>query len=435
MNYKLGPESYSVETRSFKINGTLGRSLLAGGAVALIAVFLVCAKWSFANMAAQRAETAEIAALTARLAPEDPQTHYAAGVLLEKTFDPGDLEQAIIEYETAAALSPNNYLLWLALGRAREKVADSDGAEKAVRKALELAPNYAAVRWTLGNILLRKGEVEEAFSEVRAAVAGEPLYADAAVAITWQILEGNTDEVKRAIGDSPSINTAFVKLLAREKRFDEACVVWSRLSKEESSEALQRAGDELLRALIEAKKYHLAVRLKNSLKASSVQTDGIGNISNPGFESEIRVENSGPFEWQIAPGAHPQIVLSDGQKRTGDYSLWLIFNSADGKEFRSVSQTVVVEAGRMYELEVFYKAELKTAATMKWEVIDASAGSPLGATNILEAEADWSPAKVKFSVPPGSEAVTIRLVRDGCRSAICPIAGRVWFDDFGLRGL
>lgn len=424
-----------METRSFKINGTLGRIALAGGAAALIAVFLVCAKWSFANMAAQRAETAEIAALTARLAPEDPQTHYASGVLLEKTFDPGDLEQAIIEYETAAALSPNNYLLWLALGRARERVGDSDGGEKAVRKALELAPNYAAVHWTLGNILLRKGLLEEAFSEVRAAVAGEPLYADAAVAITWQILEGNTDEVRRAIGDSQSINTAFVKLLAREKRFDEAFDVWSRLLKNESSEALQRAGDELLRALIEAKKYHLAVRLKNSLNASGVKTGGIGHISNPGFESEIRVENSGPFEWQIAPGAHPQIVLSDGQKRTGDYSLWLIFNSADGKEFRTVSQTVAVEAGRTYELEVFYKAELKTAATNKWEVVDASTGNLLGATNILEAEADWSPAKVKFSVPPGSEAVTIRLVRDACISAICPIAGRVWFDDFSLRGL
>ncbi len=423
-----------MEIKILDINTSLRRVALLGVGLLLIGVLLLCAKWSFANMASQRAESVEIAALTARLAPDDPQTHYAAAVVLERTFDQQDLERAIVEYETATALSPNNYLLWLALGRARERAGDADGAEKAVRRAFDLAPHYSVVHWTLGNILLRQGKPDEAFAEIRTAVAGDSNYADAAVAISWQMLEGNLDEVRIAIGDSPAATSALVLHLARAKNFDSAVEVLYAVPPDEHKTVFETVGDELHALLVQAKKYRSALRIQPMVQGGSEHAY-LGEITNPGFERLIKLQNAGTFEWQIAPGMHPQIVLSDGQKRTGAHSLWLIFNSTDGKEFRQVSQMAASEAGRTYELEMFYKSELKTAATMKWEIVDASTATLLGATDPLEAEADWSPLKARFSVPPASEAVMIRLVRDGCRSAICPISGRVWFDDFSLRAL
>jgi hypothetical protein len=113
--------------------------------------------------------------------------------------------------------------------------------------------------------------------------------------------------------------------------------------------------------------------------------------------------------------------------------LKLIFNN-DGKVFRNVSQTIAVETNKKYVFETFYKSELKTAATVKWEIVDAADGKVLASTEAIAANADWTSLKTEFVAPETTEAVTIRLVRVACTSTPCSIAGKVWFDDFSLNG-
>ncbi|MGQ0543155.1 MAG: tetratricopeptide repeat protein [Blastocatellia bacterium] len=115
--------------------------------VGLIAAGLVClaaacfgVKWGFANTIAARADIVEVAELSKDLAPDDPQTHYSLAVLLDKTFDPADSAAAIREFETAAALSPHNYLIWLELGKALERYGEQERAERSFLRAQALAP-------------------------------------------------------------------------------------------------------------------------------------------------------------------------------------------------------------------------------------------------------------------------------------------------------
>jgi len=136
----------------------------SGKRIGLLVVALFClagaiffAKWSLTSTVAAQAIYKEIAELAIDLAPDDPQTHFALAVLNERSFLIDDLPKSLAEYEKAAALSPNEFRLWLAVGRARERVGDAPGAEKALRRALELAPNYAEVQWMLGNVILREG--------------------------------------------------------------------------------------------------------------------------------------------------------------------------------------------------------------------------------------------------------------------------------------
>src|ERR1043165_831735 len=100
--------------------------------VILFAVLFVCvlanfyiAKWGFANMISTRADTTEVADLAVSLGPSDPQTHYTAAVLYDKTFLAADQQRSISEYETALALSPHNYLLWLEYGKALSRNGDT----------------------------------------------------------------------------------------------------------------------------------------------------------------------------------------------------------------------------------------------------------------------------------------------------------------------
>jgi len=372
------------------------------------AIFLCCfgvyffAKWSFAHTVALQsgkqtdyAAPWEIGELAVSLAPSDPQTHYALAVLYDKSFLPEHELKSLAEYETATALAPNDFRLWIALGRARERGGDAEGAEKALRKALQIAPNYSLVRWTLGNILLRQGKIEEAFAEIRRAAENDSMYANPSITTAMQIFDGDVPQVIKNIGDSPQTKKLLAAFLVKEKKY--------------------RGAVQILSEIYGAEKFAL------------------GKISNGGFESNEKTEETKDFEWQITDTTQRQAGIDTQQKRSGNNSLGFIFNSPDGKDFPAVSQTVSIEAGRKYSFETFYKSDLKTTATLQWEIVDVNEGKVLAATKAVSANADWTSLKAEFTAPENADAIIIRLAREQCKTAVCAISGRIWFDDFNFQ--
>ena len=415
------------------------------GWLILIAAAILCAilgwffiKWNFANALAsqldrERPESRLVADWLTRRAPGDPQIHFLAGALFEKTFDPADLRRSVLEYESAAALSPNNYVMWTNLARARNLSGDEAGAEAAFRRAMELAPSYASVQWLYGNFLVRQGNVDEGFGLVVKAAASNPQYAAPAVTTAFQIFDGELDQIRQAMGDSDVTNAALAGVLASQKRFDDSWASWSRLRDKAGSH--KRLGETLVTQLLGDKKFRLAALIYSDIHADDVLKPKLGEISNGGFEDGVKLRNAGPFEWQIGEGTEPQIGLSDGQRRSGRYGLFMLFNSFETAAFRSVTQIVPVEPGRSYEFEVFYRSDVKTTATLRWEIGDASTTGTIAGTQPLSQSADWSAATARFTVPPDSDAVIIRLVRQGCSGPTCPANGRISFDDLSIRPL
>ena len=422
-----------MATKIIKLNTTPLRSIALVAAIFCAVSGYVCAKWFFANTISTRVAYKEIADFAVDLAPSDPQTHFAAAVLHEKTFLPDDLPKSLAEYEQSVALSPSDYRLWLDLGKARERSGDTEGAEKALRKSLALAPNYSQVQWSLGNFLLRQGKDAEAFNEIRKAAEGDKTFANPAVASAWQLFDGDTARIKNYVGDSANLKAAFALVLAKEKRFDESLEVWNGVPEDARKTEFKANGDEIYQKMLEAKKYRAALQLFSQIAGSDEKKSALGKVTNGSFETNINSQNAGVFEWQIADGAEPQIFLDKTQKHDGETSLIVLSNSKDGKAFRNISQTIAVESGKKYAFETFYKSELKTTATAKWEVVDAADGKILAATEAVDANADWKNLKAEFTVPETTEGVTIRLVRVPCSATLCPISGKLWFDDFNLN--
>lgn len=421
-----------MPVKSIKLESAGKRVMLLAAALFLLGGTFFFAKWCFANTFAAQAIFFEVAEIAIDLAPDDPQPHYSLAVLKEKSFSTEDLPKSLEEYEKAAALSPNEFRLWLAVGKARARVGDGDGAEKALRRALELAPNYAEVQWTLGNNLIRQGKTDEAFAEIRKAAAGDPKYSAPAVSIAWQIFGGDVAQIMQNLGDSSRINSALAVFLAKQKRFDEALQIWSALPENEKKTTYKEAADNLYKEMIAAKKYRAALEIQKEISDESGNRV-IGKIANGGFEDEIKSAGQNVFEWQIADGTKPQIGPNNTEKHGGNLSLLIIFNSPDGKDFREVSQIVAVETGRRYEFEAFCRSQLKASATLKWEITDAADGKVLAATGAISSVADWTSLTTAFTVPEGTEAVNVRLARESCAGLICPISGSVWFDDFSIR--
>jgi tetratricopeptide (TPR) repeat protein len=424
-----------MATKSIKLNSTAARAIVPILAVLCVIFAYLFAKWFFANTIAARSIYKEIAQFSVDLAPADPQTHFASAVLHEKTFLPGDLPKSLAEFEQAVALSPSDFRLWLELGRARERGGDAEGAEKALRKALELAPNYSQIQWSLGNFLLRQGNEAEAFALIRKAAESDKTFAGPAVASAWQLFQGDPNRMKSYTGESVNLKAAYALLLAKEKRFEDALEVWTNLPEDLRKTDFKANGDEIYQKMLEARKYRSAVQIFSELAESDEKKFALGKVTNGGFETNINPQNPGVFEWQIGEGVEPQIFVDKTQKRSGEISLVMIINNKDGKAFRAISQSVAVEANKKYVFETFYKSELKTAATFKWEIVDAANNDKiLASTEAIAESADWTSLKTEFVVPEATEAVTIRLARVACGTTLCPISGKLWFDDFSLNG-
>lgn len=130
------------------------------------------------------------------LNPSDPEAHYANAVARQTQGKP---LEAIESLKQAAALRPQDYFLWLELGRARSAVDDRQGARVALETAMKLAPSHAQAGWQLGNLLLREGKKEEAFYELRRAARRDQTLLLPLIDFAWNTYNGEAKAVERAV--------------------------------------------------------------------------------------------------------------------------------------------------------------------------------------------------------------------------------------------
>jgi len=405
------------------------RVLFFAAVVLLAVIHWYIGKWGLANMASTRADEPAIADVLVDMAPSDPQTHYTAAVLYNKTFLPADQVRSVSEYEQAVALSPNNYLLWLDYGKALEASGDRDRAEIALKHSQQLAPNYAAVQWALGNFLIRNGNLEEGFALIRKSVDGNLEYAGSAASFAYQYFNGDLTQVRKVAGDSSRANAALASLLAKEKRMDEAGEVWQSVENPASDDSTLAAGRSLVNDLISAKKFALAMQVNASIEPDPRATPE--KLHDGGFENAVKLDNASPFEWQIGPGTQPQVLQSTSQVHGGSRSLVLRFSSNDGSGLRQITQTIIVRPNTKYQLNGFYHTDLKADGKLVCQIANAVSGAVIGEVP-LNTAANWTPFSAAFQVPADADAVMVRIMVKPCGTAICPANGSAWFDDLSL---
>ncbi|MDT4898894.1 MAG: hypothetical protein QOH25_3971 [Acidobacteriota bacterium] len=377
----------------------------------------------------------EAALAAMHLAPDDPWTHRMVAGLKRRSLLPGDLEDAVHHYEEAVRLSPNDYRFWMDLGRTREELGDRDGGEKALRRAVELAPSYAYPRWHLGNLLLRAGRGEEAFAELRRAAEASPEMRPQLFNVAWTLYEQNIDEIKKVVGDSAGTRAEFAMYLIGRQRLDDALNLWSSLKPAEKREQ-SATGSAIMQSLLEQKRYRVALNIFNDLNPGDASIEAM-QLVNGSFENDINTAGNKIFNWQIKSDPQAQIALDGSTSHSGARSLRIFFRVSTTLAFNNVGQMVVVEPSAAYHFECYARAgDLKSGGTPLIEIIDAMDGSTvLGASKPLPSGTyDWQLISINFKTPPKTEAVMVRIGRGTCGSdALCPIFGTVWYDDFNLQ--
>lgn len=418
------------------------RALLVVLLVPVVTASWTAGRWFVGNAVASNAIDRAGAESAVRWSAGDPQAQYMMAQMAERRaegFDPiANVRAALGFYERAAQLAPNDFRFWIELGRARERAGDITGATDALRRAAELAPAYASPRWLLGNNLLRAGQVDAAFVELGKAGEADAEYRQQVLALAWRYYEGNTAAVARAMGDTAQARAALVNYLIDRKRLDDARELLSSMTPAES-ETKRNAVVRLERALFDQKRFRDALAMNHAAESNLDGNDApveFERIANPGFEAGVPPPGARLFGWQIGQPLQTRVELDANRRHSGARSLRFIFESSNALDLRGIRQFVVVEPNRRYRLRFFVRAEeLRSASLPLVEVASAAnEGVVLGASKPGEMAAnDWREEVIEFIVPDKTDGVIVRLARTPCADVVCPIFGRIWYDDFALE--
>jgi tetratricopeptide (TPR) repeat protein len=390
-------------------------------------------RWAAGSTLADYAQEPGTAEAAARLAPSDPYAHLRVARLRRVSFLPEEMPKALEAYERAAALSPHNYLVWMELGRARGAAGDVEGGLSALRRAVELAPNYAQPRWFLGNALLRAGRGEEAFAELRLAGEADPTLRPQVFNLAWQLYGGEMARVVESVGRAPQARAQLVGMLVGRGLMDEAQKVWADLAPEDRRRE-RVVGAQLANALAQRKQYRRAAQVLGETGATVPAAD---QLLDGGFESDISPAGKELFGWQVWPAAQSagaQVAVDARRGRSGARSLRVSFN-ASGQIEPNVSQLVAVEPGARYRLSFYVRTEeLKSAASLQVLAAEAASGAVLARSNpAAMGSVEWRQETIEFTAGASTDGIVLRLSREACPEGVCPIYGKIWYDDFSLE--
>jgi len=403
------------------------------GAAALLIVLLLLT-WSTARSGLASLLTT-YAANSGQIAPanaaagfdtSNPDAHYVRATILSS----GDLPAAISEYEQAALARPDDYVLWLSLARAREQNGDTAGAVSAARQAVPLAPYYGEPHYQLGNILLRAGQREEAFKELRLAGESNPTLMPGIIDLAWRVSNGDVGFVTRAIAPgSPFAYQALGQYFRQREAVAAAIAMYAA-----AGNAADEDRNSYLSELIAAKRFKDAASLWAIVKPTAVVP---GVMIDPGFEQESNLDDPG-FGWRLGEkrqGFH--LALDTNNPREGRSSLRVDFSGDSDPSSPVISQLVLIEPGSHYQLRFAVRAEsIVSGGPPLLIVIDANVGKPLRTSEPFPKATDgWREYAIDFDSGPSASALKITLQRQACDKSPCPIFGRLWLDNFSLQKL
>ncbi|HKZ77737.1 MAG TPA: tetratricopeptide repeat protein [Pyrinomonadaceae bacterium] len=362
-----------------------------------------------------------------RLAPSDAESHFVRAEVLKFS---GAANDALAELERAVALRPRDYYLWLELGLTRDELDDHAGALVAFNKAVDLAPYYAQPRWQRGNLLLRNGQFNEAFADLRRAAGSNPDLLPNVMDLAWGVSRQDAKLTEQLAGiSSERGRLMFAQFLASRGNASDALAQF-RTVKDVSQEARHKLVEQLIAdwSFEEAFAVWSDSEAGTRVQALTVQ-DG-------SFEGSLGFGAAG-FSWDISRSIPAvKMALDASHPHSGLKSLQVEFRGEPPADRLMLSQLILVEPSGKYRLNFAARTqELVTGSLPLMVINDArdksmrlGASAPLG-----QGTRDWQVFTFEFTAGPETRAVVLSLRREICQTQPCPIFGSVWLDSFSIQ--
>jgi len=380
-------------------------------------------------------QTAEAYERATHLEPADPRNWYLLGRHWQYNLEDPDAARAIRSYLSALSLNPASWETWLDLAAAYESQANLVAARDAFLRAKKAYPLSAEVSWRYGNFLLRQGELEPAFAEMRLAVEAD--HKRAAEAFSRSLGAGASIETALA-RVLPPISEAYLDVI-RDQAIDghtgNALKVWDRLPSLHPSFPLQDSFS-LVGALMREKRISEASQVWDQAVVYAGQADlqdPPGSILwDGGFESNV--EGDG-FSWLISEGFRSVQVSIDTQERhSGNRSLRLVFDGKSNVNFAGVCHYVPVQPSKAYRFSAWVKTRaLSTDQGIRFQLHSLGTQDTSSAvTSDVHGTASWTRVELSWSSGKDVHELHVCLVRFPSEEPDNKVQGTAWVDDVAL---
>lgn len=372
-----------------------------------------------------------------RLEPRDFQNWLLLGRYWQYNLEEPDTAKAIQAYNTALSLNPRSADLWSDLGVAYETEGNIAAARDAFLHAKKAYPLSAEISWRYANFLLRQGDLDAAFGEMRRAVETEP--------------KRGAEALSRALIAEPNIGIALDRVLpplsdaytgaifdqVSEGHTANALLIWNRLAALHPKQlSLETYTYYLVNALLREKQVAEAQRVWKQ----AADFAGYGNLPGPadsllwdgGFESGIF--GSG-FAW--TPPLHAQgvqVSLDTREKHSGNRSLRLLFNGRYNLALNGPCAEVAVQPSMTYHFSAWIKTEsITTEQGIRFQLRPiGTLDNASAATSDLRGTQPWTNIETSWSSGKGVQELQVCVARLPSQEFDDKIQGIAWVDDVAL---
>ncbi|HET7208220.1 MAG TPA: hypothetical protein VFI95_16715 [Terriglobales bacterium] len=370
-----------------------------------------------------------------RLEPGDFRNWYLLGRYWQYNLENIDTARAIQAYTTALALNSQSAEVWADLATAQETEGNITTARDAYLHAKRAYPLSADISWRYGNFLLRQGESDAAFVEIRHAVEVEPGRGGEALSRALRA-EPNIDLVlDRVLPPTAEAYLDAIRDQISDGHTANAVKVWNRLAALHSH--LQLADVfALVDALLREKQVPEAQRVWEQAVALS----GFANLPAPagsilwdgGFESNVI---GGGFAWTFPVGVQGvQVSLDTHEKHSGNRALRILFDGEHNPYLIGPCHEVAVQPSATYDFSAWVRTlSLTTDQGIRFQL------RPLGTqdtsatlTADVHGSRPWTRIELPWSAGKGVQQMQVCVVRLTSQEGVGKIEGLAWVDDVAL---
>jgi tetratricopeptide (TPR) repeat protein len=409
-----------------------------GLVAASFVVLFVLSYFSIRNaLAAHYADlqTAEGYQRAVRLEPAESQNWYLLGRYWQYNLENPDAAQAIRSYLSALSWNPLSWETWLDLATTYESEGNLVAARDAFLHAKKVYPLSAEVSWRYGNFLLRQGELDPAFNEMRLAVQADPKRSAEAFSRAMRAGANIETAINRVL---PPIAEAYLDVVwdqTTDGHTENALEVWDRLPTLHPRISLNESFS-LVGALRAEKRIGEASRVWDQ----AVSLAGLADLeSTPGsvlwdggFESGIA---GGGFSWTFLPGIRGvQAGIDSHEKHSGNHSLRLIFEGRSNINYLGVCHYVPVKPSTAYLFSAWVKTRSLTSDQGLRFLLHSldTKNSPVANTSEIHGTVPWTRIELPWTSAKDVQELQVCLVRYPSEEAENKIQGTVWVDDVAL---
>lgn len=369
-----------------------------------------------------------------QLEPGNARNWYLLGRYLQYSFEDANPQRAISSYKKSLEIDPRATSTWLELAATYESEGDDVAARNAFLNAKKTYPISAEVSWRYGNFLLRQGELQPAFAEIRRSVEADPGRAPEAFSRCLRVEPDANVILDQVIPPKSEIYIRVMEDLAQDRQIDNALKVWTRIVAMHPKIGLHDAFQIVMELRGQGRTGEA-----HKIWEQAVELAGLADLAGPrnsmvwdgGFESDVTGE---AYAWRFARASRSaQMNFDKQEKHSGKRSLRVSFDGSSDIAFLDVCQVVPAEAGTAYELSAWMKSkDLTTDEGVRIDLRPGIPGVGGATTGDIRGTQPWTRVATEWPGAKENQEVQICLRRDASDQEDNKIRGTAWIDDVAL---